>query len=204
MGEKTTYWSDGHVKAGNWIILPNTRVAKLHHLCGERKVFITNDRKLVCEHGEVSSSICSWMSTERRADAAGTKPSPRNSVCDCANTDGLHWTKEMPKPLTDIIPPANTLFGVLNELGTSKVIVRGHALRHVPHTNGSAALFVSEKGGLLCCRHGNSLNVLRAMHAGKMKKFRGGICNCCVKKPPRRVGLMTPMQSKALATAIVA
>ena len=122
MGEKITYWSDSDVKAGKWIILPTTRVAKLHHLCGERKVFITTDGKLVCEHGEVSSSICSWISTERRAEAAGVKPPPRNSVCDCANTDGLHWTKEMPKPLTNPNPPATTLFGVLKELETSKVV----------------------------------------------------------------------------------
>ena len=192
--EETTYWSEADVKAGKWIVLPNTRVAKLHHLCGERKVFITTDGKLVCEHGEVSSSICSWMSAEQRAKGAGIESPPRNSACDCANTDGLHWTKEMPKPLVSLDPPADTLFGILNELGTCRVTVRGHALRHVPHTNGTAALFVSEKGGLLCCRHGHSLNVLRAMHAGKIKKYRGGACDCCIKKPPRRIGLLKPKQ----------
>tara|TARA_Y100000385_G_scaffold288563_1_gene355496 strand:+ start:5282 stop:5458 length:177 start_codon:yes stop_codon:yes gene_type:complete len=29
------------------------------------------------------------------------------------------------------------------------------------------------------------------MHAdGKQRKFRGGACDCCVKTPPRRCGLM--------------
>ena len=190
--EEATYWSEADVQAGKWIMLPNMRGAKLHHVCNGRKVkvFITTDAKLVCEHGEVSSSICSWLSTEQRFKSAGMEPPPRNSVCDCANTDGLHWTKEMPKPLVALDPPADTLFDMLNALDTYKVVVRGHGLRHVPHTKGTAALFASEKGGLLCCRHGHSLNVLRAIHEGKTKKFRGGVCNCCVKKPAHRIGLL--------------
>ena len=187
---QATYWSDADVQAGKWIVMPNTRVAKLHHVCNGRKVFITSNGKLVCEHGEVSRSICSWITAEQRAKSAGIEPPPRNSACDCANTDGLHWTKEMPESLVSIDPPSDTLFGVLNELDTGKVVVCGHALRHVPHTNGNAALFVSEKGGVLCCRHGHSLNVLRAMQEGKAKRFKGGVCGCCIEKPARRVGLM--------------
>ena len=193
---EATYWSDADVRAGKWIVMPNTRLAKVHHVCNGRKVFITNNGKLVCEHGEVSSSISSWVSTEQRAKSAGVDPPPRNSTCNCANTDGLHWTKEMPEPLVSIDPPSDTLFGVLNELDTFKVVVRGHDLRHVPHTNGNAALFVSEKGGVLCCRHGHSLNVLRAMQEGKTIRFRGGVCGCCVKKPPRRVGLLKQQQQR--------
>ena len=193
---EATYWSDADVRAGKWIVMPNTRVAKLHHVCNGRKVFITNNGKLVCEHGEVSSSISSWVSTEQRAKSAGVDPPACNSTCNCANTDGLHWTKEMPEPLVSIDPPSDTLFGVLNELDTFKVVVLGHDLRHVPHTNGNAALFVSEKGGVLCCRHGHSLNVLRAMQEGKTIRFRGGVCGCCVKKPPRRVGLLKQQQQR--------
>ena len=131
---QATYWSDADVQAGKWIVMPNTRVAKLHHVCNGRKVFITSDGKLVCEHGEVSRSIWSWITAEQRAKSAGIEPPPHNSACDCANTDGLHWTKEMPESLVSIDPPSDTLFGVLNELDTGKVVVRGHALRHVPHT----------------------------------------------------------------------
>ena len=189
--EKESYWSDEEVMGGKWVVLPNQRVARLHHVCKGRLVFITPDAKLVCEHGEVSSSICSWLSSEQRARQEGVEPPSRNSVCTCQNTDGLHFTKDMPGPLVSIAPPADTFFGVLAAMNTSAVTVRGHTLRHVPHTAGKAALFVSEKGGVLCCRHGHSLKTLRMMHAaGKQRKFRGGACDCCVQTPPRRCGLM--------------
>ena len=194
-GENNVYWSEDDIKSGKWIVMPNLRVAKLHHIreeCG-RRVFITTDGKLVCEHGECASSIGSWVSAEQRANVESEDAPPRKSICDCSNTDGMHWTKGMPKPIVAIDPPADTLFGVLNSLDTHKVLVRGHALRHVPHTCDASALFVSQKGGLLCCRHGHSLNVLRAMHSGKTTKFRGGICHCCPQTPPRRVlGLKKP------------
>ena len=167
------------------------RVARLHHFTEERRVFVTSDAKLLCEHGELASSIGSWLSKEQRAMRDGLEPPPRNSVCDCQNTDGLHWTKEMPGPRDSVAPPASTLYGVLEALDAFKVEVRGRPLRQVPHTSGDDALFVSRKGGVLCCRHGTSLSALRGMRAGKIVKARGEPCGCCVAQPPRRVGLMT-------------
>ena len=195
IGDTNVYWSETDVADGKWIVMPNLRVAKLHHICKDsgRRVFITANSKLVCEHGECASSIGSWVSAEQRANLEGKDAPPRNSICDCSNTDGMHWTKSMPKPITAVDPPADTLFGVLDWLDTHKVVVRGHTLRHIPHTCNASALFVSQKGGLLCCRHGHSLNVLRAMHSGKPTKFRGGVCRCCPSAPPRRVlGLQKP------------
>ena len=87
---KHVYWTDDEIQAGKWIVLPNLRVARLHHLSGDRRVFITTDGKLVCEHGECSSSICSWLSAEQRARKEGVELPQRNSACDCENTDGLH------------------------------------------------------------------------------------------------------------------
>ena len=184
-----SYWTDDDVKGGKWIVMPNQRVARFHHFCDDRKVFITPEGKLVCEHGEVSSSICSWLSSEQRTKQEGSSPPTRKSVCDCQNTDGLHFTKEMPAPLFSLTPPADTLFGMLTALGTHKATIRGHDLRHVPHTAGKEARFVSEKG-VFCCRHGHSLKTLRMMQAGEKRNFRGGGCDCCPKTPPRRVGLM--------------
>jgi hypothetical protein len=194
-GECNVYWSEDDVLNGNWIVMPTLRIAKLHHICKDsgRRVFITANSKLVCEHGECASSIGSWVSAEQRASLEGKDTPPRNSICDCSNTDGMHWTKSMPEPKVTVDPPADTLFDVLDCLDTHKVVVRGHALRHIPHTCGTSALFVSQKGGLLCCRHGHSLNVLRAMQNGKPTKFRGGVCRCRPCAPPRRVlGLQKP------------
>ena len=193
--EKPVYWSEADIQDGKWIVMPNLRVAKLHHTREDsgRRVFITTNGKLVCEHGECASSIGSWVSAEQRAHLDGDAPPPRNSICDCGNTDGMHWTKNMSKPLVDITPPSETLFGVLDSLDTHRVTVRGHTLRHVPHTCGASALFVSQKGGVLCCRHGHSLNVLRGMRNGKPGKVRGGPCCCRPHAPPRRVlGLKKP------------
>jgi len=182
---KHVYWTDDEIQAGKWIVLPNLRVARLHHLSGDRRVFITTDGKLVCEHGECSSSICSWLSAEQRARKEGVELPQRNSVCDCENTDGLHWTKAMPQEAVGVLP-ADSFAGLLATLGTERVTARGRVLRHVPHTS----LFLSEKEGMFCCRHGNSLSVLRLIHSGASRKFRGGVCKCCVSAPPRRLGLM--------------
>ena len=193
--EKPVYWSEADIQDGRWIVMPNLRVAKLHNVREDsgRRVFITMNGKLVCEHGECASSIGSWVSAEQRAHLDGDAPPPRNSICDCGNTDAMHWTKNMPKPLVEINPPSDTLFGVLDSLDTHSVTVRGHMLRHVPHTCGASALFVSQKGGVLCCRHGHSLNVLRGIRSGKPSKVRGGPCCCCSYAPPRRVlGLKKP------------
>ena len=50
MGEhdssKHVYWTDDEIEAGKWIVLPNLRVARLHHLSGDRRVFITTDGKV--------------------------------------------------------------------------------------------------------------------------------------------------------------
>eukprot|EP00966_Prymnesium_polylepis_P266973 6167805-Prymnesium_polylepis.1 len=40
----------------------------------------------------------------------------------------------MPSPFVPLAPSADTLFGVLDALGTQKITVRGRTLRHVPYT----------------------------------------------------------------------
>ena len=144
------YWSETEIEDGKWVVLPTMRIAKLHHVTDSgRKVFVTPAGKLVCEHGECASSIGSWVSAEQAAQLVGEQPFARNSVCDCQNTDGMHWTKAMPSPLVPLDPPADTLFGVLDALGTHKITVRGRTLRHVPYTFDNSAHFVAEKGGFL-------------------------------------------------------
>ena len=92
-GSGQTYWSESDVEDGKWVVLPTMRVARLHHVtdCG-RKVFITPAGKLICEHGECASSIGSWVSAEQAAQRVGEQPFSRNGICDCQNTDGMHWS----------------------------------------------------------------------------------------------------------------
>jgi len=73
IGDTNVYWSEADVAGGKWIVMPNLRVAKLHHICKDsgRRVFITANSKLVCEHGECASSIGSWVSAEQRANLEG-------------------------------------------------------------------------------------------------------------------------------------
>ena len=107
-GGESAYWTQSDVDSGKWIVLPSMRVGRLHHVCEGRPVFVTTAGALVCKHGELSSSICSWISTEQRCTQQGEKPPARNSVCDCENSDGLNWTKEMPRPMVPIDPPEST------------------------------------------------------------------------------------------------
>lgn len=192
--EKVMYWSPEEVEQGKWIVLPSMRVGRLQHTVPAtgRRVFVTTDGRLVCEHGELASSICKWMAAAARAAREGNPAPPRHSACDCENTDGLHWTKEMPRPDRILDQPANSFYGVLEALGTHRLSVRGRALRHVPHTCEHDALYVCQKGDMLCCRHGNSLKTLRAMRLGNRRDFRGVVCTCSTKEPPRRQGCFNP------------
>jgi hypothetical protein len=34
----------------------------------------------------------SWVSAEQAAQRVGEQPFSRNGICDCQNTDGMHWS----------------------------------------------------------------------------------------------------------------
>jgi hypothetical protein len=185
------YWSDADVFAGKQIYMPTGRIASLFRVEPDgRKIFITPDGFLVCEHGERPSTILSWVSKEKEQ---GCGPEQRNSCCDCVNSDGMHFTKRKPKP-SELPPKPDSLYTFLEGLDTQKICVDGRLARHVPHTIGKKAMFLTQKGGNFTCRHAHTLSTLRKMRKVRMGgsgciNFRGGMCDCELDYLPQRTGL---------------
>ena len=152
-----------------------------------KQVFITPTGKLVCPHGELSSTICYWLAAEKKARLEGLPPPPRGgsrgqSVCDCQNTEGLNVT---PDPSTALPSPPDSLFQFLEDAGAELIKVKGRDARRIPHVPGPT--FVTAHGKL-CCRHGAS----RASLCKKLKlalSTRRPVCECVLKPLPARSGL---------------
>lgn len=159
--------------------------------------------------GERPSTILSWLAKEaRRAKELGDggeegsahgglpcKDTRSLSLCTCANTDGMYWSaKSNPKP-AELPPMPSSLYSFLEDLDTDKIVVKGRVARHVPHTTGRKAMYLTQKGGLFVCRHAHTLATLRKMANARkcsdmvVPKFRGGVCNCELDNLPHRCGL---------------
>lgn len=171
-------------------LLPTLQFARLYSKQPDGKqVFLTTCGKLVCPHGECSSTICYWLRMERQAREAGRPPPPRGgsrgaSTCDCQDTEGLNC-----KPCESIHPPAAppSLFQFLEEQETEEISVKGRAARCIPYHSGPT--FVTSHGRL-CCRHGFSRLSLNAKKkAGERPSVRLPTCGCVLKPLPKRSGL---------------
>lgn len=193
----SVYWSEKDVLSGKRIYMSTGRIASLHRVEPDgRRIFITPSAQLLCEHGERPSTILSWISKEAHAKQEGVPAPLRTSPCGCLNTDGMYFTKAKPIPTPEELPPAPTsLFTFLEELDTRKIVVQGRISRHVPHTTGNKAMFLTMKGGQFVCRHAHTLATLRKMRkarcagAASAPKFRGGMCHCELDGLPQRTGL---------------
>ena len=136
-----------------------------------KQVFITPAGKLVCPHGELSSTISYWLASEKKARLEGLPIPPRGgsrgrSSCDCQSTEGLNVK---PDASTAPPPPPASLFQFLQDTGAELTTVKGREARRIPHIPGP--MFVTTLGKL-CCRHGVSpriaeqaAEVLRALIA---------------------------------------
>ena len=152
-----------------------------------KQVFITPTGKLVCPHGELSSTICYWLAAEKNARLEGLPLPPRGgsrgqSICDCQTTEGLNVK---PDPSTVRPSPPDSLFGFLEDAGAELIKVKGRDARRIPHIPGPT--FVTAHGRL-CCRHGAS----RASLCKKQKlapSSRRPACQCVLKPLPARSGL---------------
>ena len=108
----------------------------------------------------------------------------------------MYYTKAKPMPTPEELPsPPPSLFSFLEELGTQRIVVRGRTSRHVPHTTGKKAMYLTMKGGQFVCRHAHTLATLRKMRkvrsaGATTPKFRnGGMCHCELDDLPQRTGL---------------
>ena len=190
------YWTRDDVLSRKMIYMPTGRIARLLRVEPDgRLVMITPEGKILCEHGECSSTILSWIGAEKAARSKGEEPPPRKSACDCENTDGLYHSKSKPRPPDEELPPQpDSLYSFLSDnLSTHELKVAGRSMRHVPHTTGKKAMYLTQKGGNFVCKHAHSLVVLRKMRkarsAGTTGRFRGGMCDCELDGLPQRNGL---------------
>ena len=160
------------------VLLPSMRLCQLYNeLTDGKKIFLTTEGQLVCEHGELASTIGYWCAIEKKAKVDGLCPPRRGgysnpSVCDCKTTEGLNVAI-----LASTLPPAkpSSLFEFLETSGTELVKVKGRDARRIPHTKDAA--FVSTVGQVTC-RHGASRRSLIKKERSTTESKRLPKCGC--------------------------
>ena len=170
-------------------LLPSMQFATLHHVEPDgKRVFITTDNKLVCPHGECSSTILYWLREERLAKAKGLPTPVRGgcrgiSMCDCQNTDGLNGKRCVD---CGVKATPSSLFEFLEQQSTDLIMVKGREARCIPHLPGPT--YVTSTGKL-CCRHGASrLSLINKQKAGSRPSARLPTCGCKLQPLPVRSG----------------
>ena len=159
-------------------LLPSLRFGKLFStMVDGKKVYLSTENQLLCEHGELSSTISYWTSIEKRAKIDGVKPPPRggfqtHSICDCVTTEGLH--SKLPDDACLPIKPSS-LFEYLESNDAECVKVKGRDARRIPHAPGPT--FVSTVG-TLTCRHGASRRSLIKKTKTNAESKRLPACGC--------------------------
>jgi hypothetical protein len=170
-------------------LLPSMQFGRLFRVQPDGKaVFITSTGKLVCAHGECSSTICYWLCAENKAKEAGLPPPPRGgsrglSTCDCQTTEGLNVQPS--DPIRPFVNPAS-LFEFLEQHGAERVVIKGRDACRIPHLPGPT--FVTE-GGRLCCRHGASRHSLLKRQKAMAPSSRLPACGCNLRPLPVRTGI---------------
>ena len=167
-------------------LLPSLRFGRLHTTMADgKKIYLSTDGQLLCEHGELPSTILYWTSMEKRAEIDGVKPPPRGgfqtpSICDCMTTEGMHCKLEDNVRLP--VKPSS-LFQFLESNGAECVKVKGRDARRIPYVSGPT--FVSTVG-TLTCRHGASRRSLIKKTKTQTESKRLPNCGCKLKALCRR------------------
>ena len=187
------YWGEEHVENGGWVVLPSWRVARLYGKLalggGEsRRIFVSSEGRLLCQHGELASSICTWTRDEKRARAEGREPAARGGACDCQGTEGLGAKVCNADELLADAPAS--LAECCKRLRTETVDTRKGEMFHVP---GSSNTYVSHTEEGYFCRHGTNIRSLE----------RGKGCGCVSSKPPSRRGRQATGGRKRAAVRVV-
>ena len=160
-------------------LLPSLRFGKLFSTMADgKKIYLSTENQLLCEHGELSSTISFWTSIEKRAKIDGTEPPPRGgfqtpSICDCVTTEGMHC-KFLPDDASLPVKPPS-LFEFLESNGAECVKIKGRDARRIPYTDNP--MFVSTVG-TLSCRHGASRRSLIKKTKTNAESKRLPACGC--------------------------
>jgi hypothetical protein len=170
-------------------LLPSLRFGKLWQTMADgKKIYLSTENQLLCEHGELSSTISFWTSIEKRAKIDGTEPPPRGgfqtpSICTCQTTEGLNGKIE-----DDVCLPARppSLFEFLESNDAEVVKVKGRDARRIPYTDNP--MFVSTIG-TLTCRHGASRRSLIKKTKTQTESKRLPNCGCMLKPLSMSSGL---------------
>jgi hypothetical protein len=172
------------MEIGSTVLLPSGRVGRQVAINrSDKPVFIDNEGKLVCNHGERAPSIMCWLASER-TDPTFVRP----SVCDCGNIDGLmteYQIKESDRPK----PPSaeQPLYKFLGTVGAEETIMNTRPQRKALVTR-HGEIWV-QPAGTLVCKHGNTRKTLAKIANGNLcfKRKPCMLCKCSL-KIPRRVG----------------
>lgn len=175
-------WEPERVMPGEIVLGPTYRLMMLHTATDETRVFVdcANGSRL-CKHGELGSSIGTWVHLEQTARREGRPPPPRPSICDCESAAGLFKVKGGTPTIEASVMP-KSLFEHLDAVETPSVLVGGLHARQLPFTSGDQAAFLRRDGRIIC-RHGRfRSSLLRMKQAGKPSR-----CGCMPKAIPHRV-----------------
>lgn len=135
------------------VLLPSMRFGRLYSTAVDKKIYLSTEGQLLCEHGELASTISFWTSIEKRAKLDGVEPPPRGgiqtpSICDCTTTEGMNG--KLPDNINLPSKP-HSLFEFLESQDAEVVRIKGRDARRIPYAPGPT--FVSTIG-TLTCRHG--------------------------------------------------
>ena len=168
--------------SSRWVVTPSLRVATFSHYnkMGEDVLVETDLKSKLCRHGELSSSIRTWVQIEAKARAEGAEPFKRPSTCNCIVTHGLqnHTRTRLPSP-----PPC--MYDVLasNEAKELDVGEVGPALQ-LP----GRSVYLAPSGTFFCQHKTRLVPITKAARPYVFKAERGK-CHCSLALPRRAAKL---------------
>ena len=181
---------------GKWLLTPSLRVATFSHVNKRgHEVLVESDGKTkLCRHGEMGSSIRTWVLAETRARAEGLPLPARNSPCDCCQTLGLQSKVDTrpPTPPPSVYDLLVSGDGEAIELGQSVTECRAdEGISGCGGSGGGKAyrlgihnVYLGANGGVYC-QHGHRLRTRTHASRPCVWSTPPGVCKCHVVLPRR-------------------
>ena len=164
-----------------WNITQSLRVAAFSHRNkrGEPVLVDADLKTKLCQHGETSSTIRTWLQLEAQARTEGKdQPSRGTSKCDCDSTHGLQNKTD-----TGPVEPPTCVYDVLSLSDADKMAVPGE--QEPTYRIGERDAFLSVHGDIFCGAHLNQLPPLTRAVRPRMFKAGRGKCGCSLILPGR-------------------
>lgn len=174
----------GNEMSSKWIVTPSLRVATFsqhYSKMGEDVLVETDLKTKLCRHGELSSSIRTWVQIEAKARAEGAEPFKRPSACNCVVTHGLQ-----DKTRTRLSPPPTCMYDVLASNEAKEL--------HVGEVDGPALQLTGRSvylapSGTFFCEHKTRLVPITKAARPHIFKGERGKCHCSLALPRRAAKL---------------